>query len=527
MRQALLLAVRVLLVIGLIPAAWAGTVKTTYKTLPGWDGTSLGAFVVEPEDQGTGRFPLLIMPSSWGIPGVEYVGAAQGLAKRGYVVISYSSRGFWESGGAIDIAAPPTVEDVSALIDWALANTRADPNRIGVSGISYGAGTSLLAAARDPRIKAVAALSGWADLEDALYANQTPSAQGIALLVALGLVTGRPGPEMSTINRKTLSGDFQGAVDTLLPVADIRSPANSVSQLNANGTAVFLANAYNDSLFPPGQLVDFFNALTVPKQLQLRHGDHAVTEALGALGVPNEVYDSVGDWFDHYLLGTANGIDREPAVQLKSQKGVWSDYPNWQATNTGATSYALTAPTGLLLPTGSLAASGSSTGWNYSIGTGLPTAANSGLAMVSGSLQIINIPPGAYIPFVARAGAGVWQGPVYWSPRHLDGMPELRITVTPNRANTTLYAYLYVVDVLGNGQLISHKPYTLKGATPGQPRTLDVRLEATSWDIPAGSRLTLVVDTVDLRYAGVSQLGGRLSFSSPKTSPSVLKVPLR
>ena len=46
------------------------------------------------------------------------------------------------------------------------------------------------------------------------------------------------------------------------------------------------------------------------------------------------------------------------------------------------------------------------------------------------------------------------------------------------------------------------------------------------WNIPAGSRLTLVVDTVDLRYAGISQLGGAVTFSSPASAPSVLKVPL-
>ena len=72
----------------------------------------------------SGRYPLLVTPSSWAVPSVEYVGVAQSLAQRGYVVISYSSRGFWESGGSIDIAGPATVEDVSALIDWALANTR-------------------------------------------------------------------------------------------------------------------------------------------------------------------------------------------------------------------------------------------------------------------------------------------------------------------------------------------------------------------------------------------------------------------
>jgi predicted acyl esterase len=526
MRKVVIYLAGLALVFGLVPAAIAGTVSTTYKTLPGFDGTPLGAFVIEPQAQGPGPFPLLVMPASWALPGAEYVGVAQQLAKRGYVVVSYSSRGFWESGGLIDIAGPATVEDLSAVIDWALANTHADPSRIGVSGISYGAGTSLLAAARDPRIKAVAALSGWADLPASLYANRTPSAQGIDLLVGAGLLTGRPGPELTTISQSALVGDFKGAVDSLLPVAAERGVSSAIDQLNRNGPAILLANAYNDSLFPPGQFVDFFNALTLPKQLQLRHGDHATVELTGALGIPNEVYAAAGDWFDHFLRGVSNGIESEPAVQLESQNKQLQAFPDWNAVQAGATSYALTGPSGLLLPTGSLASGASSTGWRYGIATGVPTLADSGVVLASGALQMFNFPPGVFIPLVARQAAAVWVGPSYAATRHLRGMPKLHLTVTPSTSKTTLYAYLYVVDALGNGQLISHKPYTLDQATPGQAQTLDLRLEATSWDMPAGSKLALVVDTVDIRYSGVSQLGGTVAFSSPASSPSVLTVPL-
>lgn len=78
----------------------------------------------------------------------------------------------------------------------------------------------------------------------------------------------------------------------------------------------------------------------------------------------------------------------------------------------------------------------------------------------------------------------------------------------------------------GNDQLISHKPYTLRGATPSRRKMAGLRLEASSWKIPTSSRLTLMVDTVDLRYAGISQLGGTVTFSSPANAPSVLKMQL-
>jgi hypothetical protein len=52
-------------------------------------------------------------------------------------------------------------------------------------------------------------------------------------------------------------------------------------------------------------------------------------------------------------------------------------------------------------------------------------------------------------------------------------------------------------------------------------------MEATSWDIPAGRKLVLVVDTVDPRYTAATRIGGSVSFSSPASNPSTLTVPLR
>jgi X-Pro dipeptidyl-peptidase-like protein len=66
----------------------------------------------------------------------------------------------------------------------------------------------------------------------------------------------------------------------------------------------------------------------------------------------------------------------------------------------------------------------------------------------------------------------------------------------------------------------------LRGATPGQPKTVDLNLEATSWEVPAGHHLVLVVDTVDPRYLGRSSLGSTVSFSSPANDPAYLSVPI-
>jgi predicted acyl esterase len=494
MATLLLAAAMIMGLAGTAAAAPAAGFSTSYQAIPGDGGTSLGAFVIRPTGRGDGPFPLLVMPSSWGAPDIEYVGAAAKLAyQSGYVVVSYTSRGFWDSGGQIEVAGPKDVADASKVIDWALANTNADPSRIGMAGISYGAGISLLTAAADPRVRAAVSLSGWTDLAASLYPNQTVSAQGVDLLLAAGHLTGRPGPDLQNAEKAYLSGNFADA----LPIAPVRSAATKIDAINQHSTAVLMANAWEDSLFPPSQLVDFFGKLTGPKRLMLSPGDHGTVEAFGAAGLPNEVWDAADRWFDHYLLGVDNGIDREHSLQVKAVNG-----SGWQ----GSESWPWQQQTIPLSSTKFVA--------------GVDTIADSGTAFVSGTLQgYLGIPTGVSMPLVARAAAGVWSGPVASNGFEVYGTPHAKLAVTPSAADTTLFAYLYDVGPLGLGSLITHKPYSLLGATPGVARNIDLGLEPIAWNVPAGHHLALVVDTVDPRYLSSSKLGSSVTLAGSLMVP--------
>ncbi|MQR02632.1 alpha/beta fold hydrolase [Glaciimonas soli] len=535
MRQLANLLVMFVVALAVVAPVAAQTPPGSLVSIPTIDGYRLGAYVSVPTGQGSGPFPLVVMPSSWGLNFIEYIGEANTLASNGYIVVSYSSRGFdlgcaiLPQCGYIDIAGPLTVGDVSTVITWALAHTPSDPNKIGVSGISYGAGTSLLAAENDTRIKAVASMSTWASLENSLYANQTPSTQGIGLLSFASYI-GKPGPLMQTINQNVAKLNFYGAVQSLLPVAAQRDPITSVAQLNANGTAVFVANAFEDSLFVPSQLVNLYNQLTVPKMMMFSHGDHATSELLGAVGLPNEVYAAANSWFDHYLKGVNNGINTQQPVQVKSQTGVWKTYANWNAVQQGTVTYNLTQPTGFLgiLPTGNLS-SGSGGNWQYGITGGYLTAATSGVVLLSGALTgYLDLPPPVALSLVNRSNAAVWMGPVFTQTKNLLGIPSLQITVTPNSSQFTLVAYLYSVNqVTGIGQLITQKPYTNLNATQGAPLAIKMNLEATNWEIDPGNQLALVIGTADLRYTSVTPVGSAVTFSSSTATPSTLSVSLQ
>ena len=494
--------------LGLAPAAQAAD-AVRFVDITGDGGTVLKANVIMPAGaDGAHRYPLLVLPTSWGLPQVEYLAQAQKLADSGYVVVSYNVRGFWQSGGEIEVAGPPDIADASKVIDWALANTPADSAHIGMAGVSYGAGISLIAAAHDRRIKAVASLSGWADLIDSIYSGRTQHVQAAALLDGASLVTGRQSPEIRQIFDNFYASNLSKEQD-MINWGKKRSAATYVDQLNKNGAAVMMANAWGDTVFSPNQYADFYEKLTGPKRLEFRPGDHATAELTGLFGLPNDVWTDTERWFDHYLKGEDNGINREEPVQLKSRSaGGYEGYPDWKSVAATERKIAL--------------------GGTTTIHTNVDSGADGGIVFLSSILdQVAQLPPMASIPLLPRRWAAVWQSEKYAAAQQIRGTAELHTTVTPTKESGTLVAYLYDVGPLGLGRLVSNAPYTFHGRTPGEPFGLDLDLFSTAYDVPAGHRLALVVDTVDPLYIEHNPSGAQLTFSSPANDPSYVSIPLR
>ncbi|MFD7611408.1 alpha/beta fold hydrolase [Streptomyces sp. NPDC059828] len=503
-------------VFALSPAAPAAAATTgaipgvRFVDIHGDGGTVLKANVVTPADaDGSRTYPVIVLPTSWATPQVQYLAQAAKLADSGYVVVSYNVRGFWQSEGNIEVAGPPDVADASKVIDWALANTPADPSRVGMAGMSYGAGISLLAAAHDKRVRAVAALSGWADIPASIYGGRTEHLQAAALLGGTGYVTGRPSPELQQFMKDFLGGVDLAKEDEMIAWGKKRSPATYVDQINRNGAAIMLGNAWGDTIFPPNQYAEFYERLTVPKRLEFRPGDHATAELTGLLGLPNDTWTSARRWMDHYLKADDNGVDREAPVRIKSRSdGGYESYPDWKSVGADTRKFEL--------------------GGTEKIHANIDSGANGGVTVLSSALdQFLKVPPMASIPLLPRWFAAVWQSERYASEQHVRGTAKLHTTVTSTKESGTLIAYLYDVGPLGLGKLISNAPYTFHGQTPGRPFGVDMELYSTAYDVPAGHRLALVVDTVDPLYIEHNPSGAKLTFSSPAHDPSYVSVPLR
>lgn len=216
--------------------------------------------------------PAVLLAHGFGGDKFSVEGQARSLAADGYVVLTYSARGFGASTGSISINDPDReVADGRALIDWLSARPEVQldgPNdpRVGVAGGSYGGALALSVAGTDPRVDAVAAAITWNDLGHALFPNYaaTTDAQREDLASATtpaGSVYGGPG-----VLKRGWAGVFFGAgsasADTSAPPAE-QTESDAPAQTGCGRFAPEFCAAYSQSAVtgePSPELLDLLTA---------------------------------------------------------------------------------------------------------------------------------------------------------------------------------------------------------------------------------------------------------------------------
>ena len=253
------------------PAAVAGEIRFEGDiAFTSADGTILAANLFSPVPQQAGQtFPAIIFINSWALDEHEYLVQAANFAHDGYLVLSYSSRGWGASGGLVSVAGPNDMDDLTAAVDWLLAETPVDPANIGACGISYGAGISLLGLAHDTRLKTAAAMSTYTNVGESLYGNNTPRLVWGGILVGSGYLTGHMDPIIAHHYGNILTGTD---VDETLAWAGIRSAESYLDIINARNAPVYISQNFGDELFQPNSVMRFYEGLTGPKKMDLsRH----------------------------------------------------------------------------------------------------------------------------------------------------------------------------------------------------------------------------------------------------------------
>lgn len=121
--------------------------------------------------------PVVLLAHGFGGDKDGSAGEARRIAHHGYIGVTYSARGFGASTGGVSVnGVHYDVQDVRQLIDaiaarpTVLLDGPGDP-RLGMTGGSDGGGISLLAAAFDSRIDAIAPQATWASLLSSLAPN--------------------------------------------------------------------------------------------------------------------------------------------------------------------------------------------------------------------------------------------------------------------------------------------------------------------------------------------------------------------
>ncbi|UOX90057.1 alpha/beta fold hydrolase [Amycolatopsis sp. FBCC-B4732] len=131
--------------------------------------------------------PAVLLAHGFGGDKNSVADDARELARKGFVVMTWSARGFGKSTGKIGLNDPDgEVADASHLIDRLVAQHQVttDPNgdpKVAVTGASYGGALSLLLAGTDKRVDAIAPVITYNDLAQGLVPNAAtpgPAASG-------------------------------------------------------------------------------------------------------------------------------------------------------------------------------------------------------------------------------------------------------------------------------------------------------------------------------------------------------------
>jgi dienelactone hydrolase len=358
--------------------------------LKSFDGTPLALYVTLPAERAAGHdgdYPLVVQSHGWGDPpsgpdDTQYGGpTALEWAKDGYVVLQLTTRGWGDSCGTaesqeVNEAACANgyihlddyrydARDVQNAIGLLVDEGIVDPNRIGVTGESLGAGVSLeLATLKDRvmlpsgqlvpwlspdgtplHIAAAATYAGYSDLVNALLPNGRTLDYGVTSptadlsppgvdkdsivygLYEVGALDGYYAPTgvnlpddiTSWYEAITAGEPYTTSADesVIQQIAQFHSPYYLLD--GAYGTSqeapapLFMANGFTDDIFPVDEVLRYYNlerSLYPSDPVDLFFGDIGHQRAQNKPADLALLSHRIKGFLDHYVKGTG----RQPTM---------------------------------------------------------------------------------------------------------------------------------------------------------------------------------------------------------------------
>ena len=463
------------------------------------------------------------------------------LASHGYVVLRYSSRGFGETPGEVDLMGPKERQDLLDAVDW--LNDPKSPvvggmvkrNDIGQFGGSYGGAHAwALAASGHPAVRTTIPTATWTDIFNALVPN------GVMLLAyANGFYASGYGPTSAALDGgdPSLTQNYSqnlhrwmAEVNTGAGIEDAKAGMADRSVGTDYGRVkipVFIVQGLNDGLFSANQAIEAYQALRRNKvRARLYLGGIGHPPSDGSLDSPEATHvgDEVLAWFDHYLKGVDNGIDEQPPIEFSE-----ADYfhNRWDGTTRTAKRYPFapaqashlctTGPNGGTLSAEPCPDALPAVATNANAGTGYdqePVTSKYAEDFKDGFAEQVGQP----VPDLTAAPTILtYDTPALAKPLTLAGIPRMRLQVAATdvlpagvepatAAAFQLDPKLYDVAPDGTTKLLTRGAFAEPLAAV-EPGTSTVPAHAVEFDVfglsntvPAGHRLRLALQTSDAPY---------------------------
>ncbi len=464
--------------------------------------------------------PAVLLSQGFGGDKSGLDGTARTLAGNGFVVLTYSARGFGRSGGLIHFASPAyEVRDGELLIDHLaglkqVKRVNGKP-QIAVAGSSYGGGLSLLIAAADHRVGAVAADITWNDLSHALFPNAAGTGPGVFKKLWAGNLfanafpdaprpgrlsaqlardpqpgsvgCGRFAPEVcAAYQSSSAAGTPNAAMQRLMRAA---SPASVLADIKA---PTLLTQGEQDSLFPLSESDATARGLAAhgtPVRVVWRPGGHDESGVGGGTATRE-----ASAWFKTVFAGPVSVTQRfrfsEQAGVVSAATGDASEqtlqaggYPGIAGTPRRTRTVTVAGPPQQITSPG---------GGSPAVITNIP-----GLGGITNRFDsaLARLPsaPGQTATFVS---------PPLGGRLSIVGQPTVRLTVT-TKSTSDADLFVGLRDVSSDSSTLPSQlvaPLRLTGLTPGVPRTVTVRLPSVVRNVLTGHRVALTVSATDFAY---------------------------
>jgi hypothetical protein len=308
-------------------------------------------------------------------------------------------------------------------------------------------GISMLAAAHDSRVKSIASMSCWVDLEESfLGQGETIRKEAARFLQVLGELTGNVGEDLNNMFNDYFKNQN---LEHMAEFVYNSSAINYIDKINANGASIFIANALSDSLFTPNQFPRFFEQLTtINKHIEFAPGDHAGPELAGLVGLPDQVWNRANIWFDYYLR------DRQTTPITTMSQVIFNvfhsdndidTYNSWDEVTSSYSRFYLDKREGLTMDksqqksiltyfehdvNNTYSLSGGSE--LSSLTTGKSAHINGGIAFISATVRaVVDFPRHFIMPLIDRIRAGVFVSDRFKTTLRIRGVPMMSLTIIP------------------------------------------------------------------------------------------------